>query len=335
LNLSEKSRNEANSQRRWPYFISLQFFDCLSHLVRFMKFRSFFPLAAGVLSFGATFFLSERAPAAPEVFTIDSSQSQTILSGNIAGFAITPQGAGSLITTYSGSINADVSGSTIHFTGSSMIIAKTNGVWQPGVGGASGSAAADYGAQASIEGFFTADGAARNVVLDLTSPLLTVTGTNFDSSALLFSFATGSNSSFDYRVSGISESGSLSLAGNSTNTVANGASLTTAGTTQKLVIQFNTPFTFSLLSPNDTTLVLTGQIVATNSAVVPFMISSIVLSNQSVVLNVENATMQSQLQSSTNLTTWSSASGTVSSNAGITTFITPMTGKQGFFRVQK
>jgi len=297
-----------------------------------MNCKNLFHLAVGTFSAGALFFLPGRALAAPEVFTIDSSQSQTTLSGDIAGYTISAQGSGSLTTTYSGSINADISGSTIQFTGSSAIVAKTNGVWQPGVGGVTGSAPADSAGQVSIS-FLTGYGAARNVVLDLVSPVLTVTGTNFDSSALIFSFATNSSSSFDY--SSPVKSGSLSLAGNATNTVANGASLTTDGTTQKLFIQFNTRFSFTLLSAGDTPLILTGQIVATNSFAAPVMISSIVLSNQSVILNVENATLQSQLQSSSNLMTWSGASATVSSNAGITTFTTPMSGPKSYFRVQK
>jgi hypothetical protein len=298
-----------------------------------MKFRNFPSLTVSVFSFVATLFLSGSAQAAPEVFTIDSSQSQVTLSGAVAGFTLFGQGPGSLATTYSGSINADVSGSTIQFTGSSAIIAETNGVWQPAVGGGAGSATADYGGQVSVYGYFTGYGAARNIVLDLISSLLTVTGTNFDSTALVFSFATNSSSSFDYNA--VFESGSFLLAGDSTNTVADGASLGTAGTAQKLTIQFNTQFFFSVASPDDTPLTLTGQIVATNSFVVPFMINSITLTNHSVVLTVENATMQSQLQSSTNLTSWLPASATVSTNAETTTFIAPMSGPEMYFRVQK
>ena len=298
-----------------------------------MNSRSFFPLAAGVCSFGATLFLPGRVQAALEVFTIDSSQSQISLSGTVAGFTLTAQGSGSLMNNYSGNIKAFISGSTIQFIGSSAITASTNGIWQPALGGVSGSAAANYGGQISIYGIYTGYGAARNVILDLNSPSLTLSGTNFDSSALVFSFAYYSGAEFDYTTP--LGSGWVPLAGNSTNSVANGASLSSNGATQKLVIQFNTPFTFSLLSANDTTLILTGKIVATNSFVAPFMISSIVLTNQSVVLKVQNATLQSQLQSSTNLTTWSSPSTTVSSNAGTTTFTTPMSGSKNFFRVQK
>jgi hypothetical protein len=297
-----------------------------------MKLNKICSLGSGILSFGMVFFL-DRALAGAVVFTIDSSQSQISLSGKIAGFPLTAQGAGSLMTTYSGNINADVAGSTIQFTGSSAIIAKTNGVWQPAIGGASGSALADYGAQANLSFFGTGYGAARNIVLDLTSPLLTLTGTNFDSTALVFSFATSSASSFDYNTS--IKQGTLSLTGNSTNSVANGASLTTNGNLMKLVIQINAQFAFTLLTAGDTPLDLTGQIVATNLMTAPPNISSIVLNNQNVVLTVGNATAQSQVQISTNLTSWLPASTTVSNYSGSMIFTTPLSGPQSFFRVQQ
>lgn len=273
------------------------------------------------------------AGAAPMVFTVDSTQSQISLSGQIAGYPMTSQGAGSLTTTYSGNLNATVSGSTIQFTGSSTITAKTNGIWQPAVGGGSGSALADYGAQAATFAG-TAYGAARNIVLDTTSPLLTLTGTNFDSSALVFLFAPSSASSFDYYTA--LGHGAFSLVGNSTNSIANGASLSTNGNVLKLVIQLNAQFAFTLLSTGDTPLTLTGKIVATNLLTAPTIISSFVLTNQSAVLTVQNASTQSQLQISTNLTSWLPASGTVSNNLGATIFTTPLSGgRQSFFRVKK
>jgi hypothetical protein len=291
-------------------------------------------LVLGILSFGVVFFF-DRALAGAVVFTIDGSQSQISLSGKIAGYPLTAQqGVGSLVTTYSGNINADVVGSTIQFTGSSDIVAKTNGVWQPAVGGGSGSALADYGGQATIPIAGTGYGAARNIVLDLTSPLLTLTGTNFDSTALVFSFATNASSSFDYNA-GFLAHGTLSLTGNSTNSVANGASLTTNGNVLKLVIQINAQFAFKLISAGDTPLDLTGQIVATNLMTAPPNISSIVLNNQNVVLTVGNATAQSQVQISTNLTSWLPASTTVSNYSGLMIFTTPLSGPQSFFRVQQ
>jgi hypothetical protein len=163
--------------------------------------------------------------------------------------------------------------------------------------------------------------------------LLTLTGTNFDSTALVFSFATSSASSFNYNTS--IKQGTLSLTGNSTNSVANGASLTTNGNLMKLVIQINAQFAFTLLTAGDTPLDLTGQIVATNLMTAPPNISSIVLNNQNVVLTVGNATAQSQVQISTNLTAWLPASTTVSNYSGLMIFTTPLSGPQSFFRVQQ
>ena len=286
--------------------------------------------AGGVLFFNAAFYAG-RMQAGEVVFAIDPARSQLTLSGKIAGYTVTTQGAGSLTTTYSGNINAKVSGSSIQFTGSSTITAKTNGVWQPAVGGGSGSAAADYGAQVSVPIFGTGYGALRNLVFDVTSPSLTLAGTNFDSSALVFSFTPSSNSSLDYNA--VVTDGTLALAGYSTNTIANQASLSTNGSEEVLVIHINTQFTFTLLSAGDTPLELTGQIVATNLPA-PF-INSIVVTNQNVVLTVENATTQSQLLSSSNLVTWFSPSTTVSNNGGMIIFTVPMAGPHAFFRVQQ
>ncbi len=295
-----------------------------------MKRMMFSCFAGGVVFLSAAFFAG-RMQASPVVFTIDPTRSQLTLSGKIAGSTFTTQGPGSLTTSYSGNINANVSGSAIQFTGSSTITAKTNGVWQPAVGGGTGSAAADYGAQAFVV-ISTAYGASRNIVLDVTSPSLTLTGTNFDSSALIFSFASGSGSSVDYNAAG--EHGTLALAGYATNTIANQASLSTNGNVEQLVIQINTQFTFTLLSSGDTTLDLTGQIVATNSTAPPF-INSIIVTNQNVVLTVENATTLSQLLSSSNLMTWSLPGTTVSNSGGMIIFTVPMAGPHAFFRVQK
>jgi len=292
-------------------------------------------LCLAAVAAGPGGFFAARAQASPTVFTIDSTRSGLALSGAVAGFTLTPQGSGSLTNIYHGNINAQISGSTIQFTGSSMIAANTNGTWQPAVGGGSGSAPANYGGQAS-DGFFTAYAALRNLVFDVTSAALPVTGTNFDSSALVFSFASGSNSELDYNA--VITSGQLALSGYSTNSIANEASVSTNGNVEQLVIHIDTQFTFSLLSSDDTPLTLVGQLVATNllsvTAPLPF-ISSVVVTNQNVVLTVENATTASQILSSSNLMTWSAASATVATNAGSVTFKVPVSGPYDFFRVQK
>jgi hypothetical protein len=291
-----------------------------------------YPLAFAISVFSfCVIFLVGAGQTKAAVFTIDSSQSQITLSGTVSGYTFTAQGSGSLTAAYNGSVNATVSGSAIQFTGSSTIAAVTNGVWRPAAGGLAGSAPADYGAQVNLGFLFgTAYGAVRSLVLDMTSPLLTLTQTNFDSSKLIISIVTNSNPVLDFSSS--LGSGSTSLSGDSTNSIATGSSISTNGDLVRLVIQINTTF-----ATTNSALTLTGKIVATNSlsAFVPPVITRVVVTNQNFVLTVSNATMQSQLLISTNLTTWSPASATISTNGGFIIFKTPMSGPRTFFRMQK
>jgi hypothetical protein len=103
---------------------------------------------SALLGAGVFFYPMQAVPAE---FTIDNSKSFILVSGLVANFAMTPQGAGALVTIYSGDINADLSGSGIQFTGGSTINAKTNGLWFPAVGGGTVvSAPADYGPEAGV-----------------------------------------------------------------------------------------------------------------------------------------------------------------------------------------
>lgn len=299
-----------------------------------MKRILFSDFALSVLSLTFIFFAGPTQ-AGQMVFTVDPAQSQLTLSGSIAGYAFTVQAPGSLTTVFSGSINANMSGSTLQFTGASTIAAKTNGVWQPAAGGISGSAVADYGAQAMVPFVGTAYGALRNIILDVSSPSLALIGTNFDSSALIFSATPSSGAVLDYNAP-VGGHGSRALTGYSTNTIADGGSLSTNGAEIQLAIKINTIFFFTVLSANDTPITLNGQIVATSQpAVAAPLIQSLVVSNQSLVLTVANATAQSQLLVSTNLMTWSSASSTTNNDGGLIIFTTPMAGAHAFFRVQQ
>ncbi len=268
------------------------------------------------------------------VFTIDNSRSQVAADGIFAGSTFTAQGAGALTTSYSGSINADIDNSTIQFTGGSAISAQTGGNWKPGVGGSSGSAPAAYGPKATVS-IFTVYGAVRNFVLDLTSPVLNVSGGGFDGGGLVFSIAS-TNATLDYDAS--ITSGSYALNGYGTNAIATGATLSVNGSTQTLVIPVDTTYYFTLLSANDSHVHLTGQLVATAGSVVAAapIIHSLTFSNQNVVVTAENATTQSQLLVSTNLATWSPASATTTTNgSGWIIFIAPKHGPQAFFQVQQ
>ncbi len=275
---------------------------------------------------------------APETFNIDNSQSAIAVSGLIAGFAMTAQGPAALITGYSGGINADPFGSTIQFTGGSSINAHTNGVWQPAPGGTVGSAMADYGAQANVDyppfGFYLVYGALRNISFDVTSPVLPVASGAFNGTNLVFSF-TSINATLDYYSSPLH--GSLALTGYATNTVATGATETVTGSTETLVIPIDATFYFKLISANDTTIHLTGQLVATNVIAPPVpVIRSVALTNHNVLVAAQNATALSQLLVSSNLTTWSAASAAITTNnSGWIIFTTPLNHQQAFFRVEQ
>lgn len=143
-----------------------------------------------------------RALLSAVVFTLNSSQSSITVSGNIGGVALEEQAAGSLTTSYSGAINADVSGDVITFSSGSTVDAQTSGDWLPG------GTAADYGA--SLQGGAVAL-AVRDLVLGVTSAAVPITGGEFSSSAETIQLTAGSLA-FD---AGIGGSGTSSLAGQS------------------------------------------------------------------------------------------------------------------------
>jgi hypothetical protein len=276
------------------------------------------------------------------VFSADSSRSQITLAGNIVAYTfqlgpINTQGPGSLTTFYGGTVNATVSLTALQFTGSSSILAETNGVWQPAAEGNPGMLAADYGGLAQNKTFYgpvTLYAALRNIVLDLTSPDLALSNGSFDPSTLVLSFLTNVDRTIDYRDS-FSDQGTFPLAGSATNAASGDASLTTTGGVQKLVIPIDTTYLVGSAGSGalaGTTLHLTGQIVALRSVAAP-IITSFAVTNHTAVLMVTNATLQSQLLHSADLKTWSAASATVTNGAGLIIFTRPV-GQLEFFRVQ-
>lgn len=288
-----------------------------------LVFRSFWIVLAGDVLVG------EGASASPVVFTVDSTQSVILLSGTVEGATLNQQGPGSLMTSLSGSIYADLTPSAIQFDTSNSIVAENSGTWQPAVGGASGNAPANYGGTASISPL-TAEAAIRNAVLSLNSPSLALSGGGFDSTQLIFGLT--NSSSLDYNA--VFTHGTEILTDLSTNSISDGGTLTTSGTTKTITIRISTTFTFTGSVP--AVLTLQGQIVATNAPSAIFMINSVGVTNKTLVLTVQNATSQSALQSSANLTTWSPATATVTTNSsGMTYFSVPIGTSNNFFRVQQ
>jgi hypothetical protein len=277
--------------------------------------------------------LGPQLQAAPSQFTVDPTRSKLTATGTVSGSAIQQQGPGSLITAFSGTILANVSSDGVQFPGGSSINGDTNGVWQPGVGGTAGSAPADYAAQATVV-FGTILGAVRNVELDVSSGVLPITSGQFDASGLLFSIKTSPKASFDY-TAGFFGSGTVVLSGLSTNKVVNGASLTPVSGVQTLSIQIDTTFLFTALQTNDSSIHLTGTLVATQGPQRPpgVTIGSIQLQNQTVTLQVQNATTTTSVQSSTDLKAWAPQPSSRSDSGGVATFTFNSTARNNFFRV--
>ena len=76
--------------------------------------------------------MEQRIFMSAVAFQLDPMRSSITLSGNAAGFNLKQQGAGSITTSYSGTINVDASGGAITLTGGSNIVAADSGVWRPG-----------------------------------------------------------------------------------------------------------------------------------------------------------------------------------------------------------
>jgi len=302
-----------------------------------------FPLA-GFLWFALLGCFSQTGWAVPLVFTVNPSQSQLTVSGYVTLGNMSAQAPGSLTTTYSGTINVDLTDTNLTFTGGSLVAAQINGSWQPAAGGTPGIAAADYGGT-NTEDIGTGLGgthppgnfALRNLILDLTSPVLATTNGSFDGSSVRCLLVTNT-ATIDYYYATntvATNSGSQYLNGYAANTLSAGASVSTNAGVRRLVLPVNALFTESVafLRDNDTALTFTGQLVAT---IAPPIIQSIVKSPQNVVITTENTTAQSVLVVSTNLISWSPTSATVSTNGmGMIVFTTPLNAGNAFYRVQQ
>jgi len=297
---------------------------------------------------GVLWFSASPMSGAPVVFTVDSTNSvitesgQIVISGLTIPFA--EQGPGSLTTHYSGTLLVYLAPPALQFPGGSMIVALTNGDWQPAAGGAAGSAPADLGGRIDISlGIFgkgTGFSAGRNIKLDLASQTLALTNSNFDASQLNVSYITNSPPvpTFDFRLTGTglvtSTNGSTPLAGTFTNGTAAALLESTAGLL-KLTIPVNVTNISQFMSPDDTTTVLQGQIIATAPASAWSFPLRIDTSGGQATLTWPSLAGQTFIvKASTNLQDWSNASGNTMVNGNFTTWSTSLSNSRQFYRVQ-
>lgn len=269
--------------------------------------------------------------AAVTQFTLDPAKSQITLAGTVLGKEVTQQGPGSLTTSFAGTIAAELNGASIRFTGGSFLDAQTNGVWKPGPGGASGSAPADFGAQASTV-LGSIRGALRNLQLDLISGPIEIKDGQFNAIGLTFAFLTNSGASFDYDAGLILGAKGLPLSGMSTNIVSD-ASLTSTPEGQTLTIKVDTEFKFTAFLENDSTVHLSGMLVAT-APDLP-IITSVEVKDGKVILRVTGTGPAPKLDGSTNLTNWTTRAPEQTTDGNEIILTLPATAPYEYYRVQK
>lgn len=214
------------------------------------------------------------------VFNVNSNQSSLTISASLKYQGLTiplqPQGSGSLTASYTGTILADGGDSTIRFPGESWIQGLDSGNWEPAPGGVPGRAPANDGGRLFM--FLVVDGktAIRSVVLDGTSPTLTVSNASFPSTQLVFTFPPAAGSTIDYIYSGLvgSGNGSEPLSGSATNAATTHATLTIVGSEQVLTIPVDISGTASAINPEDVQYRFRGQIVARAPLNIPLRITA-------------------------------------------------------------
>lgn len=267
-------------------------------------------------------------------FQLDPARSSIEISGTIAGITISQQGEGSLRTTYSGPIIADLNAGSIAFTGGSAIDARTSGDWQPKPGGAAGVAPADYGLNA-VAGFLSGKGALRNLLLDVRSGVLLLNNSEFNSQGLTFHFLTNSSASVDYNTP--FGSGTEPLSGLSTNSVSNKSRVETAGENQEVIIPIDTTLVFRALSTEDSRVRFVGQFVATRKAgsnPTPLEISGIDFEDRSLTVRF-SAQANITVERTENLAQWVDKDAARKTNGSTVEVSLPVGPGMEFFRLRK
>ena len=254
--------------------------------------------------------LEPRALLSAVTFHVDPMRSSLSLSGNAAGYNLQEQGTGSLTTTYSGTINADVETGMLTLTGGSQVIAANSGNWRPG------NTPANYGGTADAGFLGTADAAVRNLVLSATSsPFAVASDGTFNPSAVTFTAITGN---LDYTSMLFGSHGTQDFSGRSTQDQASGGEYTTAGGTATLLLPVNITYTFTLLTPDDSQATVTGNLVATAQVQTPPRLNSITLGDGTAQRSeVRSATLvfDHRVMLGTGAVTLASTSGGTSADA--------------------
>jgi hypothetical protein len=162
----------------------------------------------------------------------------------------------------------------------------------------------------------------------MTSRALPIVNGGFDASALVLRLPTNSPASFDYAAGPLGQ-GSIALSGLSTNKVVNGGTLSSGASIPTLSIQIDAQFNFKALTPNDTTVRVTGMLVAAPA----LKIRSIQLQGRTVTIEAQSTQATPNLQVSNDLKAWTTQSAAGTNINGIVQFTFQTAGDRGFYRL--
>jgi hypothetical protein len=194
--------------------------------------------------------------------TIVTAQSSLTMGGSLNGTTLTAQGTGSNVTSYSGTMRITTPGSSFSFVHSDAA-ANDSGNWQPLVGGATGSAAANYGMRANLV-IVIVNAAGRGMHLAFSGGPLTLTGSSFPMSSVTASIAQGT---IDYNAGSFGTGGDTLVGLTAPAGTANG-SLAVNGSTVTLTMPINSTLNSTvptILGNLPVVVTLTGTVVATGT----------------------------------------------------------------------
>lgn len=184
-------------------------------------------------------------------YTLDPAQSSLTLSNTWLGMNMVQQSSGSLVTSYDGFIQADVTDTSIQFL-SATLDARANGSFKPAVDGARGNDPADYGGRFPL-GWFSVLGAVniavRDVALGLASAPVALDAGAFDASAAALT-ATGSVDHAGIGLLGwLAGRGRAPLGGSASNEVDVSGSLVRSGNVETLTLPVDVTYALKIASP--------------------------------------------------------------------------------------
>jgi hypothetical protein len=205
-------------------------------------------------------------------YTIDPLESSLTLLGNFGGNAASQQTAGSLTTSYSGTIVADRGPGTINFDGGSSVDAAPQPVNQePRSDGTPGAEQADYGRSGTVSSFFgdfAGDEAFRgwNFDFDTESDVpITLSATNTFNGNQFGTEVNSGEVAWEYGGSsfGVADGFVNDLSFND----APPSSIEVIGDIEKLTLRIDATYGYTVAQTGDSTARFVGTIVATRTVV--------------------------------------------------------------------